>query len=72
MSFGLLTAVNVEDVPKILHNCARGYRKIETARYPETWKLIAEELDKIAAELVSKIEEWKLIEPPPKRVRIRL
>ncbi len=71
MSFGLLTAINVEDVSKILYNCARGYRN-NNSRYPITWNLIADEMVKFAQELNIKIEEWKIAEPPPKRKRIIL
>lgn len=72
MSFGLLTAVNVEDIPKILSRCAHGWRGGVYTRYPQTWKMAADEVDKFARELVVKIAEAKKVEPRVKRARVIL
>jgi hypothetical protein len=72
LSFSLLTAINVEDVPRILKRCASGYRTYNTDLFAQTWKLIADEMDEFAGALSIKIAEAKLREPPPKRKRIRL
>lgn len=69
MSFGLLTAINVDDLPKILRRCARGWRAGVYSRYPQTWKLAADEVDRFANELQVKIEELKKTEPKPPRRR---
>jgi len=69
-AFGLLTAINVEDVPKILHRVAQGYRGNEGDRLEFIWPLIASEMDIFARELAGKIEEWK--KNPPKRKRVML
>ncbi len=70
MAFGLLTALNVDDIPKILHRVARGYRGTETRNYQHAWQVAADELDKFADELVGKIEEAKLVKTPVRRIRL--
>lgn len=69
MAFGLLTAVNVEDVPKVLQRCAHGWRGGVYRRYPQTWLAVADEVDRFAAELQKKIVELKQNEPKPTRQR---
>jgi hypothetical protein len=59
MSFGLLTAVNIEDVPKILRRVSTGYRGTETTHNLHIWHMISDELDKFAMELEAKIETAK-------------
>ena len=59
MSFGLLTAINIDDVPRILRRVAQGYRDTETRKYMNAWLVVADELDKFAEELVPKIEKAK-------------
>lgn len=72
MSFGLLTAVNVDDIPKILRRVAQAYRNTQTRRFRLAWRVAADEIDRFADELVAKIDEAKIIEPVPKRERVRL
>jgi hypothetical protein len=73
MSFGLLTALSVDDVPKIIRRIANGYRgKDQYRKYPQIWLVIADEFDGFAAQLEVTIAEAKLREPKPKRERIRL
>lgn len=72
MSFGLLTAINVDDIPSILRRCARGWRGGIYARYPQTWQMAAGEVERFADELAIKIAEAKRVEPKPKRQRVTL
>jgi hypothetical protein len=59
MSFGLLTAINIDDVPKILRRVAQGYRDVETRRYMNAWLVAADEIEQFADRLQQKIEEAK-------------
>lgn len=68
MSFGLLTAINVDDVPKILRRCASGWRHAVTKRYPHAWQMVADEVDRFADELADKIAAAKKAEPRRRRV----
>lgn len=72
MAFGLLTAINIEDVPKILYRVAQGYRGTETKRFPVAWVKVADEIERFAKELEPFIEEAKANEPKPKRERVKL
>ena len=72
MSFSLLTAINLEDVPRIIRRVAQGYRGVQTTRFPQTWQKVAGRFDEFAAELELLIEEAKAAEPKPKRERVRL
>ena len=72
MSFGLLTAINVDDVPSILRRCAAGWRSGVYSKYPQTWQSVADEVDKFAAELAVRIQELKRVEPKPKRRRVTI
>ena len=72
MSFSLFTASSVDDVPKILTVISRNYRGSQTKYYPNTWLMIADEVEKFAKDLVTKIEESKLLEPKPRKSRVKL
>jgi hypothetical protein len=65
MSFGLLTALNVEDVPNILRRVAHGYRGTETDHDKDVWLYVANELDRFADELEPRIKRAK-----HKRIRL--
>lgn len=71
MSFGLLTAVSVDDIPHILRTCAKHYRGTQTAKFKYAWEVAADEVERFADELTEKIIEAKKTERS-KRVRIRL
>jgi hypothetical protein len=68
MSFGLITAINPMDVPKILKRCAELYRKSQSP-YPDAWNLAADEFDRLADELNVKL---KVAMENQKRPRARL
>jgi len=70
MSFGLLTATDVDHVPQILRRCAHGYRGSVSTINQHVWYLIADEFDKFAAELNDKIQYSK--RHPPKQARVLL
>lgn len=55
MSFGLVTVLNPTDIPKLLKRCAILYRSSQSA-YPDAWKLAADEFDRLAEELMPKIQ----------------
>ena len=76
MSFSLVTAINIEDVPLILRSAARNYQanakndeKIILERrqlrqhYPELWECAAQLLEQCAKTLESQIKEVKAREP---------
>lgn len=76
MSFSLVTAINIEDVPLILRSAARNYQanaknddKIVLERrqlrqhYPELWEFAAQLLEQCANTLESQIKEVKAREP---------
>ena len=69
MSFSLLTALDISDIPVILRRCAQNYRGTQTKLYPITWKLVADEIEIFADNLKLKIDEWKAAEPKPKHRR---
>ena len=72
MSFSLLTAINFEDIPRILRTCANCYRGNNTTRYPTIWKIVANEFVWFADHLTKIIEEAKKTEPKAVRERIKL
>jgi len=73
MSFyGVLTALNVEDIPVILKRCANGWRRGVYKQYPQAWLAVADELEQFASDLAARIEELKKVEPKPKRRRVVL
>ena len=59
MSFGLLTALDPSDIPEILRNCANCYRGTVTSKYPDAWKLAADEFEAFAAKLAPMLENAK-------------
>lgn len=72
MSFSLMTAINVDDIPGILQRCAACWRRGIYAKYPKVWELAADEVEKFAAELAVKIADAKKAELVPKRNRVVL
>jgi hypothetical protein len=79
MTFGLVTAINIEDVPIILQNAARNYltnaqhdqdvileHKNLRKHYPELWKFAAQMLEEVAQMLQSQIDSVKAQEAPIK------
>lgn len=70
--FGLLTALNVDDVPKILLRVAKGYRSVQTKQYPQTWQVIADSIETFAGILAEDIAEAKAKEPKPKKERVSI
>lgn len=72
MSFGLLTATEIEDVAPILRRCAKCYRGAEGGRYPAIWQIIADEVEKFASHLETVVHEAKQIHPERVRRRERL
>lgn len=72
MSFGLLTAIGVDDIPKILQRCAHGWRGGVYSQYPGVWLQVANEVDRFATELAGKIRQWKNEEPKKRRPRVSL
>lgn len=72
MSFGLLTAVNLEDVPKVLQRCAHGWRGGVYRRYPQAWLAVADKVEQFALELNDEIKELKQKEPKRSRARVIL
>lgn len=79
MTFGLVTAINIEDVPVILQNAARNYltnaqhdkdvileHKNLRKHYPELWKFAAQMLEEVAQMLQSQIDSVKAQEAPVK------
>jgi hypothetical protein len=69
MSFGLLTAVEVDDIPRIMRRVAAGYRLAQTERHKRAWEVSADLLERYADELEPLIKEIKRSEP---RYRVRL
>ena len=59
MSFGLMTAVNVDDIPKILRRVAENYRGTVTSEHLQIWYRVADEFDNFAVQLESIIEKAK-------------
>jgi hypothetical protein len=59
MSFGLLTAIEVTDIPQILRRCAHAYRNTQTKRFKGVWLVAAQEIERFAGELDVKIAEEK-------------
>jgi hypothetical protein len=51
MSFGLLTAITIEDVPKIMRNIAETYRTSKRSSHQDEWKRIADLLDEYASDV---------------------
>lgn len=72
MSFGLVTCLNVEDVPKMLQNASRNYRGSQNRDHPEIWILIADRVDAFALQLRDEIAEAKKAAPKPPRRRVEL
>lgn len=72
MSFGLLTAINLGDIPKIIRRVARGYRGTQTTRYPQAWQVVADRFDEFAVELEALIDTAIANEPKPRRKRVSL
>lgn len=74
MSFGLLTAIQVEDVPVLLQNIAQNYRGVETRRYQHLWYYAADLLDEAAKLMHERIEQAKAQGEiaPNRRERVRL
>lgn len=72
MSFGLLTALRLEDIPRILKTCSMHYRDTETRYYPEAWRKIADKVEAFALELEVAIPQMKREEPPRKKPRVRI
>ena len=68
--FGLLTAINVDDIPKVLMRCVVGWRGGVYREYPLTWQMAADEVERFAGELAAKIALSKQEEPKPKRQRV--
>ncbi len=77
MSFGLVTCLNVEDVPKMLLNAARNYRGNSTRLEYDgvVWKMIADRVDDFAhllqAEIAAEVAAEKLRKPRRQRERLR-
>jgi hypothetical protein len=69
MSFGLLTAVEPADIPRIMRRVAEQYRGVQTKRYKRAWDVAADMLDRCANELEPVVNEIVRSEPRP---RIRL
>jgi hypothetical protein len=69
MSFGLLTAVEVDDIPRIMRRVAAGYRRTQTERHKRAWDVAADLLERYADEVEPLIREIKRSEP---RRRVRL
>jgi hypothetical protein len=76
MSFGLTTAINVEDIPLIMRSAARNYHQnarndekviLERRRlrqhHPELWDFAAQLLEQCAEILESKIKTAQSSEP---------
>jgi hypothetical protein len=63
MSFGLITAVNIEDVPALLRNVARNYRGTQTRRFPHLWEYAAKVVEEAAALMDERIALAKATEP---------
>jgi len=72
VSFGLLTATNIEDVAPILRRVAKGYRGAQGGRYPAIWSIIADEVEAFATHLEAVVAEAKTIHPERPRYRERL
>ncbi len=70
MSFGLLTPLRPEDIPRVMRRVAQHYRGTQTERYMSAWLTAADLLDKYADELMAKIVEIKKTEPRRRRVRL--
>jgi hypothetical protein len=70
MGFGLLTALSVDDVPRMLIRVAHGYRGNVDRKHQHVWLRIADELDHFAVVLEAIIEQEKT--HPPKAGRVRL
>jgi hypothetical protein len=70
MGFGLLTALSVDDVTRMLIRVAHGYRGNVDRKYQHVWLRIADELDHFAVVLEAIIEQEKA--HPPKAGRVRL
>lgn len=69
MSFGILTALSVDDVPAIMRNVARNYRRNKDRNTVDQkiWFLIADEMDGFATRLETVIKEGR---DKPKRTRL--
>ena len=74
--FGLVTAINVEDVPSIMRSAAKNFygnakndekiileRRQLRQHYPELWEYAAQLLEQCAKTLESQIKEVKAREP---------
>lgn len=72
MSFGLLTAIDPSDIPRILRRCAMAYRGAITTKYPDAWKLAADEIDAFSFKLAPMIEEAKANQKQIKQPRAKL
>ncbi len=65
MSFGLYTAISVDDIPRILRRAAVNYRNTETRQHMNAWLVAADEIERFADELAVTIDKAK-------RERVRL
>jgi hypothetical protein len=71
MSFGLVTCLNVDDVPKMLQRCSVNYQgngEGDGENY-HIWPMIAEEFQRFAKDLQAKIDTAKRGPKPRRRVR---
>lgn len=69
MSFGLMTAMQLEDIPAILKRCAQLYAKTETADFQEAWIRTGKDISDYADGLAERIVQYK---SECKKVRKRL
>jgi hypothetical protein len=83
MSFGLVTALNIEDVPMIMRITARNYRKNAEngvgvileytelyGHHPDLWKFAAEVLEQSADMLDASIKDAKARAPKARRATL--
>ena len=72
MSFGLLTAINIEDVPKIMRRVSEEYRNTETRRFAHLWVYAADAMNETASIIEERIALAKATEPEFRIKRERL
>lgn len=71
MSFGLLTALRVEDCPSIMRGIAANWRRVYVHSDDFIWRAVADLLDKFADEAQTTIVELNKTIPKARR-RVRL
>ncbi len=59
MSFGLFTALEIEDVPRLLNRLSNNYRHTQTRRYPHLWGHAADLIEEAAQQLDIIVEQAK-------------